>query len=352
VTPPIRVAIIGYGYATKTFHAPLVASVRGLELRAVSSSDPAKVHADWPQLAVEATPQALIAREDIDLVVVPTPNDTHHPLAREALLAGKHVVVDKPFTLTQAEAQDLTALADRRGRVLSVFHNRRWDGDFLSVRELVASGRLGRLTQFESRFDRFRPLVRPRWREQAGPGSGLWLDLGSHLVDQALQLFGMPQALWVDLRTQREHAVVNDAFHAQLRFADGQRVMLHASALTAAPGARFSVHGTRGSFVKTGLDPQEDCLKAGQRPDGVSRWDLPAETATLLVPDPASPDTLLSESPSMLPGRYAAYYDAVRDAVWGRGPTPVTGEEAAQVMSLLDLGVASHEARRELSVSA
>jgi predicted dehydrogenase len=352
MTSPIRVGIIGYGYATKTFHAPLIASVPGLALQGISSSDAAKVRADWPQLAVEPTPQALIARGDIDLVIVPTPNDTHHPLARAALQAGKHVVVDKPFTLTQAEAVDLGTLAAQGGRLLSVFHNRRWDGDFLTMRALVASGRLGRLTHFESHFDRFRPTVRARWREQAGPGSGLWVDLGSHLLDQALQLFGTPQAMSVDLMTQRDHAVANDAFHALLRYADGPRVILHASALAAAPGARFTLHGTRGSFVKTGLDPQEDCLKAGQRPDGHAPWSLPAETATLMLQDAQNPDEVQAGALPVQPGRYRAYYEAVRDAILGRGPNPVSAAEATQVMALLDLGVASNAARRELPVRA
>ena len=352
MTSPIRVGIIGYGYATKTFHAPLIASVPGLALQGVASSDAAKVHADWPQLGVDATPQALIARADIDLVVVPTPNDTHHALARAALLAGKHVVVDKPFTLTQAEARELSTLAAQCARVLSVFHNRRWDGDFLTVRELIASGRLGRLTHVESHFDRFRPLVRARWREQGGPGSGLWVDLGSHLLDQALQLFGLPQALSVDLMTQRDHAVANDGFHALLRYADGLRVVLHASALSAAPGARFTLQGTQGSLVKTGLDPQEDCLKAGQRPDGIAAWDVPAETALLMLQDPQAPDRLLTQTHPVQKGRYRDYYTALRDAILGRGPNPVTADEATRVMALLDLGVASHEARRELPVHA
>jgi predicted dehydrogenase len=345
---PIRVAIVGYGYASKVFHAPLIASVPGLALCAVSSSDAGKVHADWPAVEVAATPAALFARADIDLVVVPTPNDTHFPLARDALHAGKHVVVDKPFTLSQAQARELAGLAAAQGRLLSVFHNRRWDGDFLSVRELVASGRLGRLTHLESHFDRFRPGVRPRWREQAGPGSGLWMDLGAHLLDQSLQLFGPPLALSLDLAMQREHAVANDAFHAQLRYADGLRVVLHASALAAAPGARFTLHGTRGSFVKWGLDPQEDALKAGQRPDGRSAWHLPAETATLALHDPQAPDTMQRSAYAVQPGRYMAYYEGVRDALLGLGPNPVTPEQASQVMALLDLGAASHESRREL----
>jgi predicted dehydrogenase len=352
MTQILRVGIVGYGYATKTFHAPLIASVPGLALTAVSSSDAAKVHADWPSLDVCASPAALIAREDIDLVVVPTPNDTHFPLARDALLAGKHVVVDKPFTLTQSEAGQLIDLAARQQRVLSVFHNRRWDGDFLTVKDVIASGALGRITHFESHFDRYRPQVRGRWREQAGPGGGLWLDLGSHLIDQALQLFGPPAALSVDLVTQRDGAVSNDGFHAQLRHAGGLRIVLHASTLGASPGPRFLIHGTRGSFLKTGLDPQEDALKAGQRPDGMARWELPPESATLTVQDEQSPDTTQSSPWSVKPGRYADYYAGVRDAILGRGANPVTGEQAAQVMALLDLGTASHGARRELPIDA
>jgi predicted dehydrogenase len=320
-----------------------------LVLRGMSSSDPVKVLADWPGLIVDTSPEALLAREDIDLVVIPTPNDTHYPLARAALQAGKHVVVDKPFTLTLAEAHELTALAAERGRVLSVFHNRRWDGDFLTVRELLASGRLGRLTHMESHFDRFRPTVRARWREQGGPGSGLWADLGPHLIDQALQLFGEPEGVYVDLAMQRDQARANDGFDARLRYADGLRVVLHATTIAAAPGPRFTLHGTCGSFVKVGLDPQEDALKAGARPDAHGGWQLPAETATLWLADnPDAPDTVRSQPCPVQVGRYADYYAAVRDAILGRGPNPVPGEQAARVMALLDLGVASHEARREL----
>lgn len=344
MTAPIRVAIVGYGYATRTFHAPLVESVPGLELRAVSSSDAAKVAADRPGLAVEARPEALFAREDIDLVVVPTPNDTHHPLACAALRAGKHVVVDKPFTLDLAQARELEALAAQCGRLLSVFHNRRWDGDFLTARELIASGRLGRITHFESRVDRFRPQVRERWREAPGPGSGVWMDHGPHLLDQALLLFGAPQSIALARMAQRDGAVTDDAFHARLRYGAGPCVVLQASSLAAAPAPRLVVHGTRGSFVKWGPDPQEDALKAGQRPDC---WTLPAEVATLALPDAPSPEAV-----PVQPGRYLAYYEGVRDAIRGDAPNPVPAGDAAQVMAWLELGAASDDARRELSLPA
>ena len=277
----LNVGIVGYGFATKTFHAPLVAGVPGLKLAAISSSDPAKVAADWPEVATETSPEALFARPDIDLVVIPTPNETHYPLASAALAAGKHVVVDKPFTVTTHEARRLQAQAQGAGRVLSVFHNRRWDSDFLTIKQVLASGELGRIVHFESHFDRYRPEVRARWREQALPGSGLWYDLGSHLLDQTLQLFGLPESIALDLALQRDNAQSDDYFHAALRYGQS-RVILHAGALVAVPAARYTVHGSLGSFFKYGLDPQEDVLKTGKRPPAAD-WGHDSVPATLTV---------------------------------------------------------------------
>lgn len=195
----IRVGLIGYGYASKTFHAPLIAGTPGLELAVISSSDETKVKADWPTVTVVSEPKHLFNDPNIDLIVIPTPNDTHFPLAKAALEAGKHVVVDKPFTVTLSQARELDALAKSLGRVLSVFHNRRWDSDFLTLKGLLAEGVLGEVAYFESHFDRFRPQVRDRWREQGGPGSGIWYDLAPHLLDQAITLFGLPVSMTVDL---------------------------------------------------------------------------------------------------------------------------------------------------------
>ena len=348
---PIHVGLVGYGYAARTFHAPLIAAASGLELAAVCSRDAAKVHADLPGLAIDATPEALFARADIELVVIPTPNDTHHPLARAALLAGKHVVVDKPFTLDVAQAEELVALARERQRVLSVFHNRRWDGDFMTLQQLLQSGELGRVVYFESHFDRFRPLVRQRWREQAGPGGGIWFDLGPHLLDQALQLFGSPDAIALDRMTQRDGALADDGCHAQLRYAlgphAGLRVVLHASALAAAPGPRFVVHGTSGSYVKHGLDPQEGALKDSLRVDPSA---LDAETALLTLQDADNPDLLRTFVQPVLPPRYCAYYEGLRDAIRSGAENPVPAEEALQVMRLIELGSHSNAQRRELPV--
>lgn len=345
--PPIRTGIIGYGFATRTFHAPLIEGTPGLSLVAVSSSDAAKVGADRPGLDVPDTPQALIARPDIDLVIIPTPNDTHFPLARAALEAGKHVVVDKPFTLTVKEAHELSALATRQSRVLSVFHNRRWDGDFMTVRQLVHSGELGRVVHVESHFDRFRPQLRTRWREAAGQGGGLWYDLGPHLIDQALQLFGWPLGVQVDKASFREGSQTDDWWHATLRYAH-LRVTLHASTLVAANHLRFAVHGTLGSYVKHGLDMQEDALKAGVRPSWPPQPGWGADNGHSVLTTMRG-DQLEPRAWPLLAGNYGAYYAGLRDAIHGEGPNPVTPAQAMAVMALIELGQDSAQQRRELA---
>lgn len=248
---PLHVALVGYGLAGRVFHAPVIQAVPGLRLVTIQSSQPDKVHADWPEVWVSQTFEEVIQNPQIDLVVIATPNATHFDLARRALEAGKHVVVDKPFTIHASEARALASLAAERGKVLSVFQNRRWDGDFLTLRKLVLQGVLGEVVYLESHFDRYRPEVQNRWREQAGPGSGLWYDLGPHLADQALELFGKPQAVYADIAQQRYQAQAADYFHVLLRY-PRLRVVLHASALVPGGSPRFVVHGTEASFVSRG----------------------------------------------------------------------------------------------------
>jgi predicted dehydrogenase len=345
-TAHLKVGIVGYGYATATFHAPLISAVPGLELVAISSSDAAKVHADWPQMQVCSSPEQLFAMEEIDLVVIPTPNDTHHPLAALALAAGKHVVVDKPFTLNLAEARDLVVRAETARKLLSVFHNRRWVADFLTVQKLLASGQLGKITHFESHFDRFRPEVRQRWREGAGVGAGLWYDLGPHLLDQALCLFGLPHSIFLDKALQRDGALADDWFHAILNYGE-LRVILHASALVAKEGPRFIIHGTKGSYIKEGIDPQEDALKAGGRP-GDADWGVDEQTGSL--------DVLRGSwmQHAMVPnerGDYTRYYAGIRDAILNGAPNPVPPEQALQVMQLIDAGLLSASQGRVISIT-
>lgn len=343
----ISVGILGYGFASATFHAPLISATPGLNLAAVSSSQPGKVHADWPSLTVCDSPQALLARADIDLVVIPTPNDTHYQLACAALAAGKHVVVDKPFTLTQAEALDLIDRAAQANRLLSVFHNRRWDADFLTVQQLLQdpAAPLGRVVHFESHFDRYRPVVRQRWREAGGPGSGLWYDLGPHLLDQAIQLFGTPQSLHLDVARQRDGALADDWFHAVLHFA-GQnggdnplRVVLHASALVGQLGPRFVIHGTHGSYVKHGLDVQEDQLKANVQAPNSPNWGHDPQTGQLTRwrHTPGNEPAAQKADWPNLRGDYTRYYAAVRDAILLGTPNPVPANQAAEVMRWTEL---------------
>ncbi len=338
---PLRVALIGYGNAARTFHAPLVNGTPTLQLAVVCSSKPAAVQADWPGVAVVVTAQQAFADPQLDLVVIATNNESHYPLAKAALLAGKHVVVDKPCTVTLAHTQDLLQTAQAQGRVLTVFQNRRWDADFLALRQVLDSGVLGRIVHFESHFDRYRPVVPDRWREQNLPGSGLWFDLGAHLVDQALQLFGLPDDLLVDLACQRDGAQVNDYFHAQLRYGSrhpGLRVLLHGSALVPAVGPRFVVHGTRGSFVKYGLDVQEDALKAGQRPqwDALGEWGRDPLVGCITLPTDTGP--VQAPAPDCA-GNYLAFYAQLGAHLRGVETEPaITPRQVEQAMQLLTHG--------------
>ena len=339
----LHVALVGYGFVGRVFHAPLIAATPGLHLHTVVSTRPDDVRADWPALRVVPALDDALADPAVDLVVIATPNVLHAPQAHAVLDAGKHVVVDKPFTVTLADARDVVAHARRVGRLVSVFHNRRYDSDFVTLCELMASGALGVVTQYESHFDRFRLDVRDRWREQAGPGAGLWYDLGPHLIDQALQLFGAPIGITADIAVQRDGGIADDYFHAVLRY-PRTRVILHASTIVAANDLRFAVHGTGGSFVKQGMDSQEEALKAGRTP-GDATWGHDARPGTLTL---ASGE---SRTIAGVPGDYRHYYAAVRAAILGSGPNPVLAEEALAVMQLLESGLDSARRRCEISLS-
>lgn len=342
----LNVALIGYGYAGKTFHAPLIVSIPGLRLATVVSSDAAKVHADWPEAQVVADAAQVLADPAIDLVVIAAPNDKHYSLASAALAAGKHVVVDKPFTTTLAEANALIAQAAAAGKVLSVFHNRRWDADFLTVKRLLANDDLGRVVHFESHFDRFRPVVRQRWRESAGLGNGLWYDLGPHLVDQALQLFGVPDAVYGDLACLRDEAVATDYFHVILRY-EGLRVILHGSCLVSG-GPRYVMHGTKSSFIKQGLDTQESQLKAGGQP-GDAQWGVDTLDGLRIVSVNDIEET--HPVPTAI-GDYRHYYAGIHAAIAEGKPNPVPATEAAQVMAIIELVQVSASTQREMPFSA
>lgn len=330
----IRTGLIGFGLGGTVFHAPLIEAVDGLELAAVATSRGEAVAAAYPGVPAVVA-EALIADPTIELVVVSTPNASHAALARAALEAGKHVVVDKPLTPSAAEAEALIALAAARGRLLVPFHNRRWDSDFLALRALVESGRLGEILLFEAHWDRFRPDPVQAWKESPEAGAGQLLDLGPHMLDQALLLFGMPEAVDGDLASQRIGGRIDDYFALTLHYG-ARRVALASSRLVAAPRPRFALHGRGGSFVKYGLDPQEPALRAGGRvtdPDhGVED---PVAYGVLTLPD-GSRETLPSAR-----GDYRHFYAGLVAAIQGRTSPPVAAEDALAGLLIIEAALLS-----------
>lgn len=345
----INVGLIGYGFAGQVFHAPLLRTTPGLAIAAVASRNPDKVRADLGAVAVHAEPAALLADPAVRLVVLASPNATHHPLARAALQAGKHVVIDKPFADDARQAAELVRIAEDKGLLLSVYHNRRWDSTTRTAQRLLAEGRLGQVRHAAMHFDRFRPQPQARWKEDAEAGGGIWMDLGPHLLDEALLYFGEPEAIAADLPILRPGGRCEDQFQVRLRYADGLRVDLGASMVAALPRPRIALHGLAGSWVKQGLDPQEADLIAGRRPHGdAAAWGVDGETGTLAVLRDGAVQTqpLPTEN-----GAYPSYYAGICAALQGKGPNPVPARQALAVMRLLDAGRISAAERREVLLS-
>ncbi|WP_036172431.1 oxidoreductase [Massilia sp. 9096] len=346
----LRVGIIGFGFAGTTFHAPLIRTTPGMAIAAVASSDAGKVHAALGRdVQVYADPKAMIAQAEIDLVVVASPNATHYELAALALDHGRHVVVDKPFTATVQEAEDLAQRARAKGVLLSVYHNRRWDSTTRTAQRLLDANLLGEVRQAGMYFDRFRPAPQARWKEDADALGGVWMDLGPHLLDEALLYFGMPEAIQADIGRLRPGTRCDDAFQVRLRYGDGLCVDLGASMLSAIPRPRLTLHGTRGSYAKQSLDPQEAMLKAGELPGDPRMWGIDTEQGVLVTGRDGQIEQTAMATEN---GAYPEYYRLVRDAILGVGPNPVPPEQAVRVMRLLDAGRQSSDERREISVAA
>ncbi len=338
----IGVGLIGYGLGGRAFHAPYVMATPGMVLRAVVSRDAAKVQADLPDMRVVPSVAALLAEPGIDLVIVSSPDALHAEHATAALAAGRHVLVDKPFATSLADARALAEAAVAAGRLLTVFHNRRWDADFLTLRALIADGRLGDVVHVESRFDRWRPAPATTWKEARAGGS--WLDLGPHLVDQVLVLFGRPEAITADIATLRPGAPAPDYFHATLRYPD-RRVILQSSKLVADHGLRFAVHGTRGSWIKHGTDLQEAATVAGLPPAG-AEWGHDPQPGLLTTGDPGAPRVTVANRH----GDYRLFWHALAAAIRGEGPNPVPPAEALMVMEVLDAGLRSASQHRMVAL--
>ncbi|MEO6910137.1 MAG: Gfo/Idh/MocA family oxidoreductase, partial [Edaphobacter sp.] len=340
----------------RVFHAPFVSAVPGLKLEVIVQRRGDEAAKAYPEARILRSFEEALADTAIQLVVIGTPNETHFDLAKQALHAGKHVVIDKPFAATSAQAKELIELAAARKLVLAPFHNRRWDGDFLTVRTLLEQKALGRLVTFESHFDRFRPLARgTTWKESGNPANGMLFDLGPHLVDQALALFGSPQAITASVRKDRDVTEIEDAFDITLHY---DRLLAHCRATILACDAapRFLLHGTHGSFKKYGLDPQEPALVAGAkvpRQGDPAKWLLEDEAnwGTLTVaPDPAAPGILTRTRIQTELGDYRGYYANVRDAINGAAQLAVKPEDAYRVVRLLEMARESSAEGRTLAV--
>lgn len=350
---PVRTGIIGFGMAGKVFHAPFIDALPGFRLSKISTSKEAaarEARLRYPETVIVNDAQGILHDDDIDLVIIGTPNEAHLPLAKAALLAGKHVIVEKPFTVTSAEADVLIALAIQQRRILTVHHNRRWVADFKTVRKLVDSGLLGRLVTYEAHYDRFRPALRPQaWREDQLPGAGILYDLGAHLIDQALQLFGLPDEITADVQIQRTGGKVDDFFDLTLQY-PGLRVSLGAGMLVKKPGPHFSLHGESGSFVKYGMDVQEEALKAGAVPAASPDWgvepeqqwgQLSAEYKALQITG-----AIKSER-----GSFEDFFINVQQAISGKAELAVTPGQARDTIRIIELAVQSNREKKTVAYS-
>lgn len=347
----IDVGLVGFGLAGRSFHAPVICAVPGLRLAAIVQRNGNEAATQYPDVRIVRTLVELLSISQIRLVVIATPNDSHFQLAHRCLAGGRDVLVDKPFTTTLEKANTLVQLAKKQGRLITVYQNRRYDGDFQAIQQLVASGALGRIVRFESNYDRYRPQLRPgAWREKSGPGSGIFFDIAPHLIDHALLLFGMPEAVTADIRIEREGAVADDAFDLALHYPRGLRVDLRSSILAVTTRPRFLLHGTNGSFIKQSFDPQEYNLRHGRIPTDTAWGAEPEENWGLLT---------LSENGALIQRRipsancdYRDFYVNLLDAILGKSPLAVTPEWALDVMRLLELARQSSNERRTISIPA
>ncbi len=343
----VRVGLIGFGLAGQAFHAPVIRGISGMELACILERHTDNAKNRYPEVRVARTLDEMLSDESISLCVVATPNDSHFSYAKACLEAGRHVVVDKPFTPTMKEAQQLVALAASRGRIITVYQDRRWDGVFLTVKKLVSSGALGAVAEYESRFDRFRLDAKPNaWRERSNfPAAGVLWDLGPHLLDGALVLFGEPETIDATAFCQRATSTIDDAFDVFMQY-PRPRASLRARIIAYAPGPHVLLHGTEGSFIKYGMDPQEEILRSPKCPDGLdwgADWGLEPEQRWGTL-------TRVNEPPRKIKtqrGDYRGFYANVRDAIEKNAPLDVTPEQALRTMRALLL---AHKSSREARV--
>ncbi|WP_181306017.1 oxidoreductase [Rufibacter sp. XAAS-G3-1] len=346
----IKVGLIGFGMAGKIFHAPFIHLVDGLELVKIRESREENLQIArnrYPQAQITSQANDIIHDPQIELVVVATPNTSHYSLAKQALLAGKHVVVEKPFTPSVAEADELIQLAQQQQKLLTVYQNRRWDSDFKTVQKVLASGVLGHVVEYQAQFDRFRPALKGNtWKEEAAPGAGIVYDLGSHLIDQALVLFGLPQEISADVRIQRPESPVADKFEATLYY-DNLRVTLSAGLLVRELSPRYTLHGNQGSFLKYGLDVQEKALNDGLLPHQTPNWGVEPEDIWGHLNTEHQGLHFMGKIESET-GHYRSFYENVNQAIRGEVALAVKPEQARDVIKVVELIMQSSQEKRTI----
>lgn len=331
---PVNVALCAYGMSGEVFHAPILKVHPGFNLTKIFERSKNKASHRYPDIEIVRDFEKILRDREIELVVVNTPDNTHFNLGKMALLAGKHVVIEKPFTLSSENGQVLTGIAKGRKLVLSVFHNRRWDGDFLTVKRIVENNMLGRLTEFESHFDRYRNYIpQNSWKEDPDSGTDTVYNLGSHLIDQATDLFGMPKFVNADIRMVRNGAKVDDSFEIRLGYTD-VRVILKGSYLVRQPGPRFILHGTDGSFLKHGLDPQEQALKEGKLPD-MQNWGAEKETQWGFLNTQIQGMHFKGKVETSR-GDYSTYYSNIYETIRNKKELIVTAEQANNTIRIIE----------------
>jgi predicted dehydrogenase len=342
----IELGLVGFGLAGRCFHAPVIQAVSGLRLAAILQRTGDSAAQLCPQARIVGTMDNLLAIDSLKLIVIATPNQSHFPLAKRCLEAGRHVVVDKPFTLNVREASELITLARDKNLILTVYHDRRFDADFQGLRKVVDSGELGRITRFESTYDRYRPAPKPgAWREQPGPGSGVFFDLSPHLFDQSFALLGTPEAITADIRIERPGFVTDDAFDVLLHYPNGVRALLRATMLSAVPRPRMVVLAENGTYVKRDFDPLEQTLRAGQVPKGEC-WTLEKEEDQGELTLVHAGQTTTRRIPST--GDWRDFYINVRDAILGTAPILVTPQQILDVMVAIETAIESGSDRRTI----
>jgi predicted dehydrogenase len=341
----IRVGLVGFGLGGRVFHAPLISSVDGLELAAVLERTSNHAAERYPGVTTYRTLDAMLADSTLGLIVVTTPSGTHFDLTRQALEAGKNVVVDKPVAVTSDEIAQLMHLATQKNLLLAPFHERRWDSDFLTLQKLLSENPLGRLVHFESNHDRWRPVTRVPWKDDPAQGGGLLLDLGTHLVDQALLLFGKPVAVSAEVLSERDKTLADDSYTLRLRYKDFSAT-LSANCLASLARPRFYLRGMKGNYWKWGLDPQEEALNHVTRIDSPTWGAEPTSAWGTLSVDVGG--SIVTRPVEPVPGDYRLYYAAVRDALLGKAPAPVAAIDAWRVARLLEWAVESSAKHREI----